>query len=146
MKTLKDYRELYLKCDVLLLAYVFEKFRNNNLKDYVLFPSHYLSRPVLSWDAILKMTKNEFERITNPDLYILFEKGTRGGISYISDIYSKARNKYLKSYDPKEESKHIINLDAINLYGYAMSKVYPTSKFKWIDPKEFELNKYTSNS
>ena len=33
MKTMKDYHNLYLKCDVLLLADVFEKFRNNNLKN-----------------------------------------------------------------------------------------------------------------
>ena len=32
MKTMKDYHDLYLKCDVLLLAQVFEKFRNNGLK------------------------------------------------------------------------------------------------------------------
>ena len=57
-------------------------------------------------------------------MYIFFEKGTRGGISYISDRYSKANNKYLKPYDPKQESKHIIYLDGNNLYlyGYAMSK------------------------
>ena len=27
-----------------------------------------------------------------------------------------------------------------------MSKFLPTSGFKWVDPKEFDLNKYTSNS
>ena len=27
-----------------------------------------------------------------------------------------------------------------------MSKYLRTSGFKWIDPKEFDLNKYTSNS
>ena len=27
-----------------------------------------------------------------------------------------------------------------------MSKFLPTSSFKWINPKEFDLNKYTSNS
>ena len=27
-----------------------------------------------------------------------------------------------------------------------MSKFFPTNGFKWIDPKEFDLNKYTSNS
>ena len=43
MKAMKDYHELYLKCDVLLLADVFENVRNNNLKNYGLFPSHYLS-------------------------------------------------------------------------------------------------------
>ena len=52
----------------------------------------------------------------------------------------------MKSYDPKQESKHIIYLDANNLYGYAMSKFLPTIGFKWIDPKEFHLNKCTSNS
>ena len=52
----------------------------------------------------------------------------------------------MKSYDPKQELKHIMYLDANNLCGYAMSKFLPTSGFKWIDPKEFDLNKYTSNS
>ena len=28
----------------------------------------------------------------------------------------------------------------------AMSKFLPTSGFKWIDPKQFDINKYTSNS
>ena len=67
-------------------------------------------------------------------------------VSYISNRYSQAKNKYLKYYDPKQESKHTIYLDAKNLYGYAMSKLLPISGFKLIDRKEFELNKYSSNS
>ena len=59
IKTMKDYHDLHLKCDVLLLADVFEKFRNNSLKNYGLCPSHYLSAPLLSWDAMLNMTKVE---------------------------------------------------------------------------------------
>ena len=51
MKTLKDYLDLYLQCDALLLADVFEIFRNNRIKNYGLCPSHYLSAPGLSWDA-----------------------------------------------------------------------------------------------
>ena len=57
LKTTNDYHKLSLKCDILLLADVFEKFRNNSLKNYGLCPSHYLSAPGLSWDAILKMKK-----------------------------------------------------------------------------------------
>ena len=57
MKTMKDYHNLYLKCDVLLLVDVFEKFRNNSFTNYRLCPSHYLSAPGLSWDAMLKMKK-----------------------------------------------------------------------------------------
>ena len=143
MKTMEDYYDLYLKCDVLLLA-VFEKFRNNNLKNYGLCPSHYLRASVLSWDEILKMTKIELELIPDPDMYIFFEKGTRGRISYISNRYRKANNKHLKSYDSKQKSKHIIYLDVNNLYYYAMCRFLPTSGFKWIDPYKFDLNKYTS--
>ena len=76
---MKDYHDLYLKCDVLLLADEFEKFRNNSLKNYELCPSHYLRAPGLSWDAILNMTKVELELISHPDMYIFFEKGTAGG-------------------------------------------------------------------
>ena len=32
MKMMKDYHDLYLKCDVLLSGDVFEKSRNNNLR------------------------------------------------------------------------------------------------------------------
>ena len=81
MKRMKDYHDLYLKCDVLLLADVFEKFRNNSLKNYGLCPSHYLSAPGLRWDRILKMAKIELEFIPDLDMYIFFEKGTRGGRS-----------------------------------------------------------------
>ena len=63
MKTMKDYHDLYLKCDALLLVDVFEKFRNCSLKKYDLHPSHYLSAPALSLDAMLNMTKAYVERI-----------------------------------------------------------------------------------
>ena len=69
----------------------------------------------------------------------------RGGVSYISKRYSKVKKKK-KSCDPKQESKHIIYLDANKLYDYAMCKFLPTSRFKWIDPKEFDLNKYAKDS
>ena len=146
MKTIKDYHNLYLKCDILLLTDVLENFRNNTLKNYGLCPCHYLSAPVLSWDAMLKMTKIELELILDPHMYIFFKKGTRSEIFYISNRSYKTNTKFLKSYDPKQESKYIRDADTNNLYGYAMSKFLPISGFKWIDSKEFDLNKYTSNS
>ena len=62
--------------------------------------------------------------------YIFFEKCMSGVLSYISNRYSKANNRYLKSYDPKQDSKHIIYLDANNLYIYAMFNFLPTGGFK----------------
>ena len=135
-----------LKCDVLLLAGIFEKFRDNSLKNDGFHRSHFSSAPALSWDGMLNIAKVKLELIPDPGIYIFFEKGQRAGVSHISNRYSKAKNKYLKSCDPKQESKHIIYLDANNLYGFAISKFFPTSGFKWIDPKEFDLDKYTSIS
>ena len=74
MRKIKDYYDLYLKCDILMLADVFEKFRNNSLKNYGLCPSHYMRAPALSWDAMLNMTKIKLEVISDPDPYIFFEK------------------------------------------------------------------------
>ena len=69
MKTMRDYHDFYLNIDVLLLADVFEKFINESLKFYGLDPSHYLSSPGLSWDAILKMTKIELKRTSNINIH-----------------------------------------------------------------------------
>ena len=99
--------------------------------DYV----QVMSAPSLSCDAVLNITKIKLEVISDPDMYLFFEKGMGVRVSYISNRYSKANNNYLKSYDPKQESKRIIYLDANNLYGYAMSKFLPTNDYKWIDPR-----------
>ena len=69
-----------------------------------LWSSHYFSAPVLGWDAMLNMTKVELELISDADMYLFFEKGgMRGGVSYISNRHSKANNKCLKFYAPKQE-------------------------------------------
>ena len=57
---------------------------------------------------MVNMTKVELELITDPDMYIFFEKRMRGSVSSMSNRYNKANNKYLKSYNPKQDSKHII--------------------------------------
>jgi hypothetical protein len=54
MKMMKDYHDLYLETDVLLLADIFESFRKTCLKNYSLDPAHYLSAPGLSWETFLK--------------------------------------------------------------------------------------------
>ena len=62
----KDERLYRFVLRMWLLADVFEKFRNNSLKNYGLCPSHYLSTPVLSSDAMLNMRKVELELIPDP--------------------------------------------------------------------------------
>ena len=81
-----------------LMCFRNDVFRNINLKNY---PSQYLSTPVLSWDAMLNITKIKLELISDPDINVFFEKGIRGGVSDISNKYKKTNNKYVKSYYPK---------------------------------------------
>ena len=136
LQTMGEYHNLYLKSDILLLADVFENFRETCLQYYKLDPCHYFTSPGLSWDAMLKMTNIQLELMTDIDMFQFIEKGMRGGISYIANRYGKANNKYMKEYDEKAPSKYIMYLDANNLYGWAMSQYLPTGGFKWLTEKQ----------
>ena len=126
-----DYHDHYLKKEVLLLA-VFEKFIDTCLKYYRLDPCHYFSSPGLIWDAMLKMTDIELEKILDIGKYLFIEKGLRGEISYIAKRYAKANNKYVNDYDPKKPPTFISYLDMNNLCGCAMSEYLPFGRFKWL--------------
>ena len=95
IKNMGEYHDLYLKTDVLLLADVFEKFRNVCLENYSLDPAWYYTSPGLSWDALLKHSEVNLELLNDPDMLLMFEKGIRGGTSMISNRYGKANNKYM---------------------------------------------------
>ena len=82
-KTIKDYHDLYLKSDVLLLADVFENFRKTCLHHYKLDPAHYYTSPGLAWDACLKTTGQHLELLSDYDMLMMFERGIRGGITHM---------------------------------------------------------------
>ena len=146
IENMGQYHDLYLKSDVLLLADIFENFREQYLHTYGLDPAHYVSLPSSSWDAMLKMTGVRLDLLSDVDMLNFIEKGMRGGISTIAHRYALANNKYMKNYDPQKKSIYIPYLDANNLYGWAMSQKLPTSNFKWIKcPEYLNLNSYDEN-
>ena len=137
MCNMQNYHDLYLKTDVLLLADVFEAFRVMSLNSYKLDPLHYLTAPGLSWDSMLKMTRVKLELFTEPEKLLFVEEGIRGGVSMISNLYSKANNPYIEEHnDPQEEHKYLLYVDANNLYGWSMTQPLPLRNFRFLTPPE----------
>ena len=140
-----DYHNLYLKTDVLLLADVFESYRDATITTLGLDPSYYVSAPHLSWDCMMKMTDCRLTLLTDPMMFMLVQTNLRGGISMISKRYAKANNTYMgDAYDPTVRSSFILYTDANNLYGMAMSEPLPYDDFKWLLPEEFEYIDWTA--
>ena len=133
IKNLGEYHDLYIKSDTAQLVDVFENFRNTCLEIYELDPAHFLSSPGLAWQACFKKIQEELELLTDNDMLLMFEEGTRGGICQATHRYVKANNKYMKNHDKDKESSYLVYVDANNLYGWSMRKKLPVSGFKYID-------------
>ena len=69
IKNLGKYHDLYVQCDIFLLADIFENFRNKCIETYVLDTTHFLSAPGLAWQACLQKTKVKLELLTDIDCY-----------------------------------------------------------------------------
>ena len=126
-----DYHDLYVQTDTLLLADVFEKFRDKCIEIYGLDPSYFYSAPGLAWQACLKKTEVKLELLTDIDMLLMIEKGIRGGMCQSTHRYAKANNKYMKNYYKNIESSYLTYLDASNLYGWTMSQKLSVNGFMW---------------
>ena len=131
-KNLGEYHDLYVQSDTLLLADVFENFRNMCIKVYELDPAHFLSAPGLAWQRCLKKTEVELELIICPDTLLMVEKGIKGGICHAILWYAKTNNKYMKDYNKDEEESFLQYNDANKIYGFAMSEPLPVDGFEWM--------------
>jgi len=131
-KTLLDYHNIYLTCDVLLLADCFENFRKACLAEQKLDPLHYVGLPGFAWDSMLHSTKIKLDLISQVDVYNFFEQSIRGGMSQVGLRAAKANNKYMKNYDSSKPTSYIFDYDVNNLYGCAMAKLLPTGDFRWM--------------
>ena len=132
---------------MVLLANVFEVFRDTCLKHYKLDPVHFYTSPGLALKACLKCTGIKLELLTDPDMLLMFEWGIRGGITQAVRKYALANNKYMGDrFNPKSESSYLQYLDANNLYGWAMSQPLPTGGFKWVDVNPNEISELATRT
>ena len=58
--------------------------------------------------SMFKKTKVKLELLTDIDMLLMLEKGTRGGICQAIHRCAKANNKYMKNYNKNIESSYII--------------------------------------
>ena len=131
VKNRGKYYDLYVLCDTLLFADVFENFRDKCIEIDELDPAQFLSPPELAWQACLKKTEVKLELLTDHDVLLMVGNGIRGGICQATHRYAKA-NKDMKNYDKSIESSYLAFLDANNLYGWVMSQKLPINGFEWV--------------
>ena len=124
---------MYVQCDTLLLADVFENFRAKCIEICGLDPANFLNASGLAWQACLKEAKVELKLLTDINMLLMVENGIRGGICQATHRYAKANNKYIDNYDNNIEPSYLVLLDANSLYGWAMSQKFPVSGFKWLE-------------
>ena len=131
---LGEYHDLYVQSDTLLLADVFENFRDKCIDVHELDPSHFLPALGLAWKACLKKTEVELELLTDNDMLLMVEGGIiRDRISQAVYRYAKDNNTYMNNYDKSIDSSYLMYLNANNLYGWAMSQELPVNRFKCLD-------------
>ena len=105
-KNLGEYDDLYVKGNTLLLADVFENFRDKCIEIYKLEPAHFVSAPELAWQACLKKAGVKLALLTDLDMLLMAEEGIKGGICHAIHRYAKANNKYMDNYDKNIESSY----------------------------------------
>ena len=132
ISNLSEYHDLYVKLDTALLADVFENFIDKHIETDKLDPAYFLTTPALSWWAYIKKTGVKLELLTDEDMFLMYEKGIRGGMCQVTCKYAEANNKYMKNYDKNKESSFLMYVDANGLYGWAMHKKLPVDSFKWV--------------
>ena len=98
---------MYVQSDTLLLADVFENFRNMCIEIYGLDPTHFLSAPELAWQSCLKKKQVRLELLTDVDMLLMVEEGIRGGICHAIHRQARANNKYMKDYNKDEEQSFL---------------------------------------
>ena len=149
--TLGEYSDYYLQKDVRLMSDIMESYRDLFMTKYQseLF-SHY-SINSFSWELLKRSNPVQIKILDNYKIYTAFKSMMRGGLCDIaSSRYAIANNKYMKNYDPSQESYYITHYDINSMYSHIMrSYPLPYDEFSFLTNEEirdFNIWDYDINS
>jgi hypothetical protein len=136
---LGQFQDLYVAVDTLLLADVFERFRDVCMTQYGLDPAHYITIASYAHDACLKHTGIVISLMTCPTMYSFIESNIRGGVAQVCLRRSLANNPLmLDSYNPEIERSYITYYDTNAMYAYAMSSCVAHGECVWLSRSELD--------
>lgn len=143
-RTFRDYHDVYLLTDVWALTDVLCSYIDFGMTNYGLDPTHYASSPAFAQDAMLKITGAKLELLTDMDIFLMFERSIRGGVSMAVHPYARADNKFTRlaagddSLSESVDDTFIAALDENNMYGGCMSAKLPVGNFRFVSESEKE--------
>ena len=132
IKSGEELTEIYLKSDVLLLKFVFEKFIEVSVNENGINPLYCVSFLAYTWRCGLKYTRINLQTLQDKDWNLTLENKIRGCIS------SVMRDRYVKS----DENKKILYMDATIFYGHSMTQPLPDDEIEmWHGHADLYMNK-----
>ncbi|XP_064625915.1 uncharacterized protein LOC135486749 [Lineus longissimus] len=143
MKSLKDYLTLYLHCDTLILAEIFENFRNVSMKNFTLDPCHFVSTPSFSFHCMLRHTGVKLDLLQDMEMVNFLRSGVRGGVSGVMKREVHRNMPDMSDYRPNMLKCEIVNLDCCSMYSFCLRSHLPVGDFRWLsdtEMKEFDLH------
>ena len=136
---LEQYHNIYLTCDTLLLACVFEEFRSITHASYGLDCAHHFTASNLVGDAFMRICNADIELLSEREHLEMVENMMRDGTASVFEKRKfNAKFPYMnEKYNPQEKTSYGFMLDANNLYGGVMQMhKLPARDFELIHVKE----------
>jgi hypothetical protein len=127
-KTFGEYHYHYLMADVVLLAEVFEEYRNKGLSEWELDPAQFVTAPSFTYKAFLKDINHPIQVMWEFEMYHFFRDALRGGYCSVGE------QTYANVYKKKGEC--IVGFDMNSLYPTAMLHPMPLCDYAWITGEE----------
>ena len=130
---LREVVAVYLAVDVKALTDVFENYRCNHYGTFGLDPAWFIGIPSLAYATCFKYTGARVERLPDIDMYLMVEKGIRGGLCQTYRESVVANDERFEAYEPSKPPCVLEYYDANNHYPCQLCDPMPHHGYRWSD-------------